>query len=892
MADVFVSYARADLAFVRDLHGRLVADGRGVWVDFEGIPPSAAWWQEIQEAIDAAQAVVFVLSPAWMASEVSGRELEHADTAGKRIVPVVLESVPDAEVPRPLADRNWIFFRPTDDHDAAFAQLREALDTDLDWVHDHTRLLVRAVEWVDKGRDPSFLLRGRDLDAAEQWLRGAADREPAPTAQQIDYLIAGRQAATRAGHRRLAGVGLALVVAVSLAVVALVQRNRAEHQTELARSQALAASADAELDDDPELSTLLAAEAYRRSPSDESVRVLRDALSRSNVDAHLVPEGDRGISSVDVSDDGATAMTVSSDDDGFYVELWDVDTGERSDLRPPDFPVTEAIFATDELGLAVASEGVVTWSLETGERVEELVADQGFVWSLAVSPDHRYLALGYAGGRVALHDLATGTRIRTLPAPDADARTVDFDASSTRLAGGFADGSVIVWAVPTGEEVSRRVLPGGALLSVDLGLGGGIVSACTESEAPTAWFVDDGNPLGGLEALTEPCSSMEAAPVEPRFVISSTDGRSEVWDVASREVVQTLTTAPGVVRSTFLPDGRSVVSAELSFGGDATVWALNDRAELGLPYLVGQYLDSGHGLVGVRPDGEVVRADAATGEVTDRFAGSGQAVDARAGGDDQLQVVEGAVDHQHLVAVDLDAGRTEEETALGAGGVEGLAVGGDDARVAIAMGGRGIFLSDRSTALTGSHGGDRYAADVDLSADGNLLAAAERVGNGDAHVTLWDPDAGERTRDLGSGGTWVNAVVISPDGHRVAAATTDAGIVVWSVDGDEVLRIPTGDTLDLTWSADGSLLASGEEAGTATVWDARTGERLTRFVAEPSGYHVDFAPEGDDLLVIGYATRVYDCSLCVPDDELLDLVDERTGRELTAEERERFHVDG
>lgn len=43
--------------------------------------------------------------------------------------------------------------RESDDFDSAVGSLIEALDTDLDWVRAHTRLLVRANEWDNSGRN-------------------------------------------------------------------------------------------------------------------------------------------------------------------------------------------------------------------------------------------------------------------------------------------------------------------------------------------------------------------------------------------------------------------------------------------------------------------------------------------------------------------------------------------------------------------------------------------------------------------------------------------------------------------------------------------------------------------------------------------------------------------
>ena len=99
MADVFVSYSRRDQEFVRRLHGALVAAGREVWVDWEGIPPSAKWMDEVKAAIDGSGLFLFVVSPDSAASPVCRDEATHAASVGKRIVPVVWRDTPPARPP-------------------------------------------------------------------------------------------------------------------------------------------------------------------------------------------------------------------------------------------------------------------------------------------------------------------------------------------------------------------------------------------------------------------------------------------------------------------------------------------------------------------------------------------------------------------------------------------------------------------------------------------------------------------------------------------------------------------------------------------------------------------------------------------------------------------------
>jgi len=62
-----------------------------------------------------------------------------------------------------MSAHNWVFLRPEDDFEANFELLIEALDTDLDYVRDHTRLLGVAIAWEQNGRRTSAGLRGQEL---------------------------------------------------------------------------------------------------------------------------------------------------------------------------------------------------------------------------------------------------------------------------------------------------------------------------------------------------------------------------------------------------------------------------------------------------------------------------------------------------------------------------------------------------------------------------------------------------------------------------------------------------------------------------------------------------------------------------------------------------------
>ena len=168
MSDVFISYSRRDIDFVRHLFDQLQAHDREPWADWQDIPPTADWLAEIYRGIEAANTFLFIISPDSVASEVCTLEIEHAVKHNKRLIPVVWAETD--EVHPAISTHNWIYLRPEDDFAASFALLIEALDTDLSYVREHTRLLNRAIEWNQNDRQRTNILRGSDLMLAEGWL--------------------------------------------------------------------------------------------------------------------------------------------------------------------------------------------------------------------------------------------------------------------------------------------------------------------------------------------------------------------------------------------------------------------------------------------------------------------------------------------------------------------------------------------------------------------------------------------------------------------------------------------------------------------------------------------------------------------------------------------------
>ena len=88
MTQVFISYSRRDLAFVKKLAADLQAAGLDVWYDLSGLEGGQRWRIEIEKAIRASQFVLVVLSPDSTISEWVEREYLFANNLKKQIIPL------------------------------------------------------------------------------------------------------------------------------------------------------------------------------------------------------------------------------------------------------------------------------------------------------------------------------------------------------------------------------------------------------------------------------------------------------------------------------------------------------------------------------------------------------------------------------------------------------------------------------------------------------------------------------------------------------------------------------------------------------------------------------------------------------------------------------------
>lgn len=216
---VFISYSRADSVFADELAAGLeFARQFEVTIDRHSIVEGEDWKRRLGALITDADTVVFLLSPDSAKSEICGWEVEEAWRLSKRILPVLVRSIGTVPAPPQLAALNYVRFDEGRSFMAGLSGLVRALNTDVEWLREHTRLLARALEWESAGRAPIRLLSGSDIAEAKAWLARRPKDAPEATDAHLAYIRASEAAEAdrdNAERKRLAEVAAAQAASAS-----------------------------------------------------------------------------------------------------------------------------------------------------------------------------------------------------------------------------------------------------------------------------------------------------------------------------------------------------------------------------------------------------------------------------------------------------------------------------------------------------------------------------------------------------------------------------------------------------------------------------------------------------------------------------------------------------
>ena len=883
MADVFVSYSRRDSEFVRRLT-EAVSDrgGRDVWLDTEGIQDGEVFPEVIKRAIEQSNTFLFVITPNAVNSAYCENEVEYARQMQKRILPVLREPVPDAELPAEIRDRNWIPFTEDADFEQGMARLVTALDTDLEATRAHTHWLVKALEWTSERRDNSFLLRGSELKAAETWLAATPEHaDPAPTPLQREYVLASRNAAARRQRMLMIGSVAVAAVSVGLLIFALISRGQAVSERVSARAQALAAESQAQLPNDPQISLILGMRAVQTHPTPQSMFALRAALDASPLEQALPTVADPGSCATNSGLSAAARPDheqVAEASCNGLLRLLDPATGRILRQKQLGAQLTSVAYSPNGAVLAVGTAaGVMLVDPDTGAvttRSPALEQSDDPVNAIAFSPNGQTLAADlYQSGVVLL--AVPGLRVREKLAVQGLDGTIVFSRDGRLVIVGGSDAAVHIFNVATRRLVHKIVAPqqsngswpevvalspDGTQLAVGyptLNYNYGYVTLYDTHSWRREFTV--------MQTDTGEVSSVAFSPDGTRLAVGLEDGTAGVWSLITRDQLDSYAGMTSAVTSiAFLGGGQTALT--VANDGVGRVWRANGtyrtfatvpgnvvslalgRSSLAMLQVNrGRMYLSTFALPGGRP---LLTQDVGPGNNTDDSLSP----------DGRLLLTTGSniPGHPQVAPVRLwSVARGKVLRVLGRAVVTYSTFSADDSRVLLQEGsdlssspgylvventssGHTVRLQDPPACVLNQA---QYA----FSANGEFVAATAFCG----FAEVWNTRTGNLIREIKQGGE-TSAVALSPDGSRLIVSSWDSRATVWSVPtGRPVVQLVghTSGIATMALSPDGSLVATSGLDDTVRVWNAHTGQELRLLTFAHWQQFVAFSPDGARLAV-------------------------------------------
>ena len=602
---------------------------------------------------------------------------------------------------------------------------------------------------------------------------------------------------------------------------------------------------------------------YLDSLDQGAVHVLRSNF-RYTISTKYSPDGTR------LASGGAGGITV-----------WDAQTGRKlMSFRENAYTWVVAVdWSPNGKRLASSeSNAVKIWDVSTGRSVRTIRGHNDSIRSVAWHPDGKKLASSSEDGTAMIFDIQSGERLKTLGG-HSGAAYVDWSPDGNRLATCDEGGWGRIWEAESGEQLHLRKLSDDEVYQVVWSPDGKQLAFSGADATIKICDADLDHVSSALSGHANGVWGVAWNSLGSQLVSGSFDQTVKLWDVVSETEIKTFRGHGGLVFGVcFSPDDQHVASA--GFDHSTRIWDIAvDPGTLTL---------KGH---------------------TDRVRGASWSPDASqlasVSADGSLRIWDDSGQQARTV--------TASQHELG---IEAVCWSPDGTRIATAGYDRAVTVWDAATGsrllsmqLPGGPAGSRdgeQLLSVAWSPDGRYLASAGQA------ITIWDAHTGDQVRQWTGHTAEVRCVAWSPDGARLASGSRDDTVRVWDwKTGEETARFagqqgrifcvawsPNGEFLagggrtardsalgavafgfvrlwstktakvvhtlrgheqrvwSISFSHDGTRIASASEDGKAKVWDIQTGQEMLTLNDHQGLRAVAWSPDGMRLATAGLSKSI------------------------------------
>lgn len=640
----------------------------------------------------------------------------------------------------------------------------------------------------------------------------------------------------------------AQATAVANAAAARTAEEEALRQQRITFSRELAGSAVNTLDVEPERSILLAMQAVTTTlPIDgtttkEAGEAPHRAVQNSRVRLSLYPDPGGGYG-LALSPDGKSIITSSEDG---QITVWDVESQkELSRWRGHEGMIFYIAFSPDGTRLASAGEDgtVKIWDIETQQLIHDLRGHTAEVGTVTFDTDGERLVTASFDGTAKVWDATTGQLLLTFEGHGAPLYSAFFSPDGRRIVSTGDDNKARVWDSTTGQEVYQLAgfvtFVTGATFSPD-----GKLLATNGGTDPKLWNAETGELLYLLPGWGSISNQVPVFTPDSKYVaIAGQEGKLKIWATATGQEFLSLSTGSPL-------DSQIQFSPECSTPPDfAFDWC-------------GRFLATGN------RDGSVRLWDVTPGGSREVLAipgffhcleADGKRLYTAAGtlGARDVQIHSWHLPERAswLAPSDLSPLVNQDKPPFPAGdGDAGMGVFSPDCSMIAMLDQTNLVVTIKETAT----GKERFRFELAEGTDPFTAVGGSSISPDRRRFAHAGPKSTAKIYDLENGGKEsmtlkghtapVISVSFSPDGTRLATASADKSVKLWDAETGQELKTFNGHTNAVgrvVFSSDGTRLASGSFDGTAKIWDLKTGEeRMSLAGAGASVFGIAFSPDG------------------------------------------------
>jgi eukaryotic-like serine/threonine-protein kinase len=573
---------------------------------------------------------------------------------------------------------------------------------------------------------------------------------------------------------------------------------------------------------------------------------------------------------------------------------------------PPDEPDLERVIRAN----------LAAWQRELHTLYGIYPNQHGMVTG-SFSPDETLVLTGALDGAVQLWDRETGLALGALPRHDAEVHTAVFSPDGTHFLTTSVDKTARLWETKSPRllrEFRHSSAVWGGVFTPD----GRIITSNSDGEIQV-WDRNSANPIDSWRHTAHGIHDLDLSPDGKQVLGACDTGVVQLWDLETHRVIAQFVGHTGRVPTAVFVAPNRIASGDVDGNVFLWTWAQAETTvsgeKVGKPWRhrggvhrLRASMDRGH-LLTASYDTTAQLLNSRTGEpVGVPFEHQGALKSVAFGKNGRvLTFCENDAAREwrpapgSLVAsFPHDAGaqhaifsadaqyvliRAEDETAMVRrafngepvgvpfephGGIHGFAISPDESKVMTGAANGTVQFWETATGLAWGepfqHSGGAWA--VAISRDGKHAVS----GGLDGLVKLWDAKLARPLHTLlALRNTPVRGAAFSPDGSRIAIASSDKLAWIVETDGRELPRKLAGhlgSVMTVAFSADGQQLVTGSFDNTLLIWSTQTGLPKSKPMRHrgPFWYAVAFSEDGKTVVAgcDDYTARVWDVATARP----------------------------